>query len=614
MKLIYITTKKYPGTTADHHYIGNLAKAFHAILGEDFYFVVCNTDPSTLPGIPLVQVSIPDFIKRTLFFFFWIPWFWLTFSRKNGEKVVFFSNDQNLLSLLIFWKKTLCLSFKVTADWHMFSQTWKDGFIARYADYSITTSHKLEHAVRKLSPYSHAYTVYGGVDTTPYEEVKDKMGYDKTRLREELNLPKNKFLAGYVGLFLTMGMEKGISTMIDALSELDQDVTMVFVGGRFHEIKKYEAQAASKNVLEKCIFLPVQPFDKVVKYEKAMDALVIPYPDEPHFRSYGFPMKIYEYMASVVPIIYTKLELLEEVIADCAYGILPDSPHDLAQAISTIRLQPQAASAVAMKALHKIYTWTWAEKAQNIIKIFDILPIMLIIPNNALKYILFQRTEFSVYTSHPWLLRIVMNRRLPIYNHAVNLEATLFKKRTKRFFSADMEREYDLIKNHLPDNPQNILDIGCGVAGIDIMLYRHYSQSGIGSNPYLHLFDKTEINKKVYYGLEKEAAYYNSLGIAREILIVNGVEPSHISTQEVTDKPIFPGKRFDLVISLISWGFHYPINMYIEEVFNSLKIGGMLIVDARKGTDGESMLEKKFGSLTIISETTKYRRIAVTKK
>ena len=66
-------------------------------------------------------------------------------------------------------------------------------------------------------------------------------------------------------------------------------------------------------------------------YEQASDALVIPYPDKPHFRLYGFPMKVYEYMASQRPIIYSKLELVEEVLSDCGYGFTPDDPIDLAE-------------------------------------------------------------------------------------------------------------------------------------------------------------------------------------------------------------------------------------------------------------------------------------------
>ena len=236
---------------------------------------------------------------------------------------------------------------------------------------------------------------------------------------------------------------------------------------------------------------------------------------------------------------------------------------------------------------------------------------MLNIPNKALKYILFQRTEFSIYQSNPLLLRVVMNKHLPIYNQAVEFEAFLFPGRTKRLFSADMEREYDNLKKYLPERPENILDIGCGVAGIDILLYKHYSQKDC--NPSFYLLDKTEINSKVYYGLEKEAAYYSSLDVAKQLLIENGVDKLKIFIQEATGSPVFLNKKFDLVISLISWGFHYPVSTYLDEVYNSLNMGGTLIIDVRKDSGGEELLKNKFGSFEVIYEARKHRRILIKK-
>lgn len=611
MKFIYLTAKKYPGKSADHHYVRNLAYAFQRELGKDFSFISCNTEQDALPDLHLTNVLIPVFLKKTFFFFFWIPWFCvkkIKLKETLNEQVVFFCNDFNLLALLIFWKKLFSMPIKIVADWHHLTNSWKDRFVASHVDCSITTSRHLEGIIRRIVPLSSVYTVYGGVDLIPFERQNNSL----VALRKELMLPEQAILIGYVGLFTTMGMEKGLGTMIKALTELPQGFFMVFVGGKNEEIEHYKEEARTCGVLDRCIFIPVQSFSNVVKYEKAMDVLVIPYPDKPHFRNYGFPMKAYEYMASGVPIVYTKLGLLEEIMNDCAYGVPPDSPHELVQALLKISKDRDSASKVAEKALKKVSTWNWEEKAKNILERFDIMTRMLTIPKNALKYILFQRTDFSIYTSLKWPLRIVMNKRIPIYNFAVKLEALLFTERTRRLFSLDMEREYSLIKKHLPASPDNILDIGCGVAGIDIMLHKHYIVTA--KNPHFYLLDKSEINSKVYYGIEKKAAYYNSLDIAKRLLMANGVKESHIHTQEVTGSPLFPGVQFDLVISLISWGFHYPVSTYLEEVYNSLSTGGALIIDVRKETEGEALLEKKFGSLTIISEAKKYRRVLVFKK
>ncbi|GEM_PF-581105 len=610
MKLIYLNAKKYPGNTADHHYVRNLAYAFQRELGDDFIFVSLNTKKDALPGISLESVYVPIFLKKTLVFLFWLPWFYMKnvkSQKRLNDQVVFFSNDLNLLTLLIFWKIILFLPIKIVADWHHLTHSWKDRFVLAHVDCSITTSRKLENLLRGIEPLSFIHTVYGGVDLANYEGQNNVLD-----LRRKLGLPDQAFLIGYVGLFTTMGMEKGLTVMINSLTELPIDSLMVFVGGKLKEIEYYKKEALACNVLERCIFLPLQTFSNVVKYEKSMDVLVIPYPDKPHFRNYGFPMKIYEYMASGVPVVYTKLELIEEVVDDCAYGISPGSSRELTHVLLKIHKDREGANKLAQKALEKVRNWSWDNKASDIIERFDIMTHMLTIPSNALKYILFQRTDFSIYTCLRWPLRIVMNSRIPIYNYAVKLEAFLFPQRTRKLFSLDMEREYDIIKKYLPSHPNYILDIGCGVAGIDIMLHKHYIS--MVDLPHFYLLDKSEVNSKVYYGLEKEAAYYNSLDIAKQLLMVNGLMESHIHTQEVTGSPMFPGTQFDLVISLISWGFHYPTSTYIDEVYNNISTGGALIIDVRKGTEGESQLEKKFGSIQIIFEAKKYRRILVYKK
>jgi glycosyltransferase involved in cell wall biosynthesis/SAM-dependent methyltransferase len=607
MRLIYLTAKKYPGSTADHRYLRHLAVAFHRELGGRFTFVACNTKTDALPDFPVVSLSIPLFIKRTLVFFFWIPRYWFKELKKGGEPVVFFSNDFNLLTLLIIWKRMFRLSYNIVADWHLRTYTWKDWFIAWGSDCCITTSFKLEQAIRQMVPLAHVQTVHGGVALEAYKHSKDLIA-----LRDQLGLPQKKVLVGYIGLFTTMGMEKGISTMIDALSYLDRDSMMVFVGGRQHEIEHYQAYAHSKNVSDRCRFVPLQPFDQVVQYEQAMDMLIIPYPDKPHFRQYGFPMKVYEYMASGVPIIYTKLELAEEVLSDCAFGVTPDDPQALAAMVHYVRNHMDEARAKAMRAFKKIKGYTWEAKAQRILQIFAILPVILTIPDAAVKYILFQRTAYLIYQNTPWLNKIIIHIPFLTYNHMVLFEAWLFRKRIKRLFSEDIAREYAAIKNFLPEHTHAVLDIGCGVAGIDVMLYRHYKTQNRTID--LYLLDETELNQKVYYGFEKKASFYNSLSIAKLLLASNRIESKNVHVQEInSDYKINFSTKFDLVISLISWGFHYPVSTYLDQVYNLLKPNGVLIMDIRKGTGEEKMLKDKFHNIKIISEGQKYMRIVTHK-
>ena len=202
--------------------------------------------------------------------------------------------------------------------------------------------------------------VYGGVDIDNYRHI------DKNEARKILNLPADKNIVGYVGLFKTMGMEKGISAMIESLKNLSENEIMIFIGGKDEEIREYKKLAQENGVLERCIFEGRKDFKEVVLYEQASDVLVIPYPDKPHFRLYGFPMKVYEYMVSQRPIVYSKLELAEEVLSDCGYGFIPDDPKDLAEKIKEAVNAKDADEKIKI-AYEKVKNYTWQKKAENIV-------------------------------------------------------------------------------------------------------------------------------------------------------------------------------------------------------------------------------------------------------
>lgn len=232
------------------------------------------------------------------------------------------------------------------------------------------------------------------------------------------------------------------------------------------------------------------------------------------------------------------------------------------------------------------------------------------IPDDAVLYILFQRTAYLIVQNNIFWNRFLIRIPFLTYNRYVAIEAFLGRNRIKRLFAEDIRGEYERVKNHLPPKAESILDIGCGVAGIDVFLNRHYSVSP----PSFYLLDKTEIEPEVYYDLKPKASFYNSLAIAGKILEENGVKSSRIHTEEVNDKnEIKFNAQFDLVISLISWGFHYPVDTYLNQVYDLLNPGGTIIIDVRRGRGGEEALRKKFPDAKIIYSAQKHDRFVAQK-
>jgi SAM-dependent methyltransferase len=154
-----------------------------------------------------------------------------------------------------------------------------------------------------------------------------------------------------------------------------------------------------------------------------------------------------------------------------------------------------------------------------------------------------------------------------------------------------------------------VLDIGCGVAGIDVFLYRHYA----GRAPRLFLLDRSRIEASLSYGFKPDQEFYNSLPVARELLLANGVGADDIVLVEATERnEIRVDTQVDLIVSLRSWGFHYPVDAYLDEAVRVLAPRGTVILDVRRDTGGLAMLRGRFADVQAIAEREKFQRIRCT--
>jgi hypothetical protein len=149
------------------------------------------------------------------------------------------------------------------------------------------------------------------------------------------------------------------------------------------------------------------------------------------------------------------------------------------------------------------------------------------------------------------------------------------------------------------------------VAGIDVFIQRHYAHQPVE----FFLLDRSEVAQTVFYSFQSRGAFYNSLEVAREMLTMNGVPAERIHLLEATmENEIRVPRRIDLAISLLSWGFHYPIQTYLLRVHELLSEAGVLVLDVRKGSGGLEALGGVFPHVEIIQSTAKYDRVAARKR
>ena len=234
------------------------------------------------------------------------------------------------------------------------------------------------------------------------------------------------------------------------------------------------------------------------------------------------------------------------------------------------------------------------------------------VPDTALTYILFQRTGYLFFTNRAFFRRLRKLVPFLSYEKMIDLEAWLNRERIKAHYVADMDQEYQSMKAYLPLACSSVLDIGCGVAGIDVFLRQHYQDQNHAQAQALQFFllDKSQLETRVFYGFQSHGAFYNSLAVAKNVLVLNGVADDHVITLEASDdNTIAIQDRIDFVISLISWGFHYPVETYVQAVYQLLSEQGRLILDVRKKTDGLARLKDWFSACNIIAEEKKYVRV-----
>jgi len=374
MRLIYIANMRLPTEKAHGIQIMKMCEAF-ALSGievelvvpwrfnpmkEDpfeYYGVEKNFEITKLPCIDLMPLA--RFLGRLAFwiqsFSFAKSAFWYAFFKKAD---IIYSRDVPPLFFLSFFKRNLV--------WENHNRNFN--FIVRRVlkkcrKIIVITKGLKDFYISKGAELDKILVAPDGVDIEKFN-----IDISKEKARQKLNLPLDKILIGYAGMFRTMGMEKGIDVAVKTLNYLDEQHILVLVGGRNKDIEFYQKLAKDWSLEDRVLFIGQVKHREVPFYLKAFDVLIAPFPDNEHYRLYMSPLKIFEYMASQRPIAASDLPSLREVLnEENSVLIEPDNPRSLAEGVKNILQNADLADKISKQAYSDVQKYTWEKRAERIL-------------------------------------------------------------------------------------------------------------------------------------------------------------------------------------------------------------------------------------------------------
>ncbi|OHA80165.1 MAG: hypothetical protein A2747_00875 [Candidatus Yonathbacteria bacterium RIFCSPHIGHO2_01_FULL_44_41] len=375
MKLIYLANIRLPTEKAHGIQIMKMCEAFANTQDMEvelvipqrlnpikenpfvYYGVRENFTITKIPTLDLVSYGKIGFFLQVLSFSF----FALFYTLFSGKAHVIYSRDELPLYILSFFKKNIF--------WETHAK--KDNFFA------VRVLHSARGIISVTQGLKDFYVTKGvnkekilvasdGVDIRQFDTKKNN-----TESREGFGLPKDKKIIGYVGKYKTMGEPKGVDDLITSFTQVlvsALDAFLLLVGINENEVtevkKVFQRAGVGEEHYKIVAHLPQQ---EAFMYMKASDVLVMNYPNTPHYAHYMSPLKLFEYMASGVPIITTDLPSVREILNESNALIVKNENVDgLSKGLCFLLENAEFSAKIAEQAHRDVQNYTWKKRAAAI--------------------------------------------------------------------------------------------------------------------------------------------------------------------------------------------------------------------------------------------------------
>jgi len=378
-RMIYIADVRMPTEQAHGYQIAKMCEAFsengievtlvvpdrrNTIVKDayDFYGIRRNFKISRMPSLDLIGV-----IPRLGY---WIQL--AIFTASTAICFGFMSRKAVLIYTRFYYIAFIFqrMGFRVIYEAHGVP-TKKEAFfrLLKGVPKIVTNSKGVANEFRERG-FTHVLPLSNAIDPADFVSSKTK-----EELRIENGLPVDAKIALYAGYLYKW---KGIDTLVsmaELLSDSDKarELIVIVVGGNDADLRKYRSVIAEKG-LKNIDFVGNRERKDVPAFMKCADVLVLPnIAISEESVKYTSPIKMFEYMASGVPIVASDLPSLREVLnEENSVLVTPDDPAALIDGIRMILNDAGFARSIADRAFQDVTPRTWDNRARDILEFIGI--------------------------------------------------------------------------------------------------------------------------------------------------------------------------------------------------------------------------------------------------
>ena len=338
----------------------------------DYYGVQPVFEVRTLANVDIMRFErwVTESLFTGMFFTHSLLWgLYAAWQARQEQADVYFTRN----SEIAYWLVRMGLSTVYEA--HVVprrGQHWLLQQIARQPSLRLVvglTSFIRDRLVTLGMPAAQTVVLPDGVDMAPFAGLPNQ-----EECRRRLDLPLDRPIIGYIGRFHTLGIEKGIPELVQAMAALPpkdgKDPLLLCVGGPMEAVPGYLALAQRHGVTsEKLRFVDRVPNREVPLWIRACDLVTIPWPWTEFSAYFTSPLKLFEYMAAAASIIATDLPSLREVLrhGENAWLVEAGSAQAIAAGIKHVLGDADLCTRLAARARQDAQSYSWSQRAAAIL-------------------------------------------------------------------------------------------------------------------------------------------------------------------------------------------------------------------------------------------------------